>query len=131
MAFGLIFLIFSVMTYWLYAKDKTAAKLGTWRVSEKSLHIAALCFGWPGALIAQERLRHKTKKQSFRALFWFTVCVNVGMVVWLHSPHGNSLLRGGAHSVENIVISSVPHEAFVSGVLFLTKFHPMGGTWFH
>lgn len=56
-----LFLFSSVTAYVLYAKDKAAAKAGAWRVSENTLHLVAVLFGWPGALVAQERLRHKTK----------------------------------------------------------------------
>ena len=37
--------------------------------------------GWPGALIAQEKLRHKTRKQSFRIVFGLTVLFNGVMLV--------------------------------------------------
>ncbi|MEJ1377111.1 MAG: DUF1294 domain-containing protein, partial [Candidatus Sedimenticola sp. (ex Thyasira tokunagai)] len=56
--------------------------------------------GWPGALIAQQKLRHKSKKQPFRVVYWFTVAANCGALVWLLSPGGaltiRSLLSGGA-----------------------------------
>jgi hypothetical protein len=32
--------------------------------------------GWPGALLAQQFLRHKSVKAEFRAAFWLTVAVN-------------------------------------------------------
>nr|WP_237416577.1 MULTISPECIES: DUF1294 domain-containing protein [Halomonas] len=112
--------------YFLYAKDKAAAKVGSWRVPENALHVVALLFGWPGALIAQERLRHKTKKQSFRVFFWLTVLVNLGGVAWLHSPQGNSLLREGVHQFENFAVSNLPHRVSDSTVLFFTDFRNKG-----
>ena len=45
---------------------------------EAALHLLSLCCGWPGALYAQQLLRHKTVKVSFRVGFWFTVVLNVG-----------------------------------------------------
>lgn len=121
-ALSVVFVIASTVTYWLYAKDKAAAILGAWRIPENSLHAAALLFGWPGALIAQERLRHKTKKPSFRALFWCTVLVNMGAVIWFHSPQGNRMLRQGAYQLENVAISRLPHKGSVSAIQFLFKF---------
>lgn len=90
MAFGgvlpiLILLIFvgmSVVTYVIYWWDKSAARKGKWRTPESTLHILAVAGGWPGALIAQQTLRHKTQKQSFRWVFWLTVLVNVGVFIW-------------------------------------------------
>lgn len=120
--FSALFLFASLITYYLYAKDKAAAIVGSWRVPENTLHTAALIFGWPGALIAQERLRHKTKKQSFRNFFWFTVLINLCGIAWLHSPQGNNQLRAGAHQIENLVISHVPYPAAASTTLYLTKF---------
>lgn len=123
------FAVSSTVAYWLYAKDKAAAKSGAWRVPENNLHIVALLFGWPGALFAQKRLRHKTKKQSFRARFWFTVVVNISVVGWLHGPQGNSLLRQSVYQLENIVISNVPHNGSVSTVLLLTRFRDKVALW--
>jgi uncharacterized membrane protein YsdA (DUF1294 family)/cold shock CspA family protein len=82
----------SLVTMVFYAVDKSAAVAGRWRVSESTLHIFSLVGGWPGALIAQQLLRHKTSKASFVAVFWFTVFVNVcAFVAWhaglLPFPH--------------------------------------------
>jgi len=52
-----------------YGLDKRAAERGNWRVSETILILLGLAGGWPGALIAQETFRHKTRKISFRTLF--------------------------------------------------------------
>ncbi|MHA7880627.1 MAG: DUF1294 domain-containing protein [Saccharospirillum sp.] len=41
-------LLVSVVAYTLYAKDKIAARAGSWRVPENSLHMAGLLFGWLG-----------------------------------------------------------------------------------
>ena len=41
--------------------------------------------GWPGALLAQQVLRHKTSKTSFIAVFWLTILVNVVGFVALHA----------------------------------------------
>ncbi len=83
----------SILTYLVYAADKSAAKKGTWRTQESTLHLFALAGGWPGALIAQQILRHKSKKESFRFVFWITVVVNCGVFVWLFSTSGSVLLN--------------------------------------
>ncbi|MGQ9425860.1 DUF1294 domain-containing protein [Gilvimarinus sp. F26214L] len=122
LALGAIIALASMVAYVLYAKDKAAARTGSWRVPERTLHLAGLFFGWPGALLAQERLRHKTQKRRFRVVFWACVLVNVGVVGWLHSPEGNAQLRDGARQIERLTLSSLSHEAAVATVTFLTRF---------
>jgi uncharacterized membrane protein YsdA (DUF1294 family)/cold shock CspA family protein len=72
----------------MYYFDKTAARRGGQRTPENMLHLASLLGGWPGALLAQQRFRHKTAKRSFQMVFWATVVINLGLVGWL--------LRSGA-----------------------------------
>ncbi len=56
-------------------------KLVKWRIPEKQLHAVALLGGWPGALLAQQLLRHKTQKASFQGIFWLIVALH--QVYWL------------------------------------------------
>lgn len=84
--------VISVLTFALYAHDKSAARAGRWRTPEQTLHLLALAGGWPGALIAQQLLRHKSSKASFRGVFWVTVAANVALVLWLASARGAALL---------------------------------------
>ena len=69
--------IASVVCFIVYALDKSAARAGRWRIAERTLLMLGLCCGWPGAIVAQHWLRHKSAKPSFRRLFWVTVAVNV------------------------------------------------------
>jgi hypothetical protein len=41
--------------------------------------------GWPGALVAQTTLRHKSRKTSFRIVFWATVAMNCAGLFWAYS----------------------------------------------
>lgn len=81
----------SVITFIAYALDKSAAARGNWRTPESTLHGLSLAGGWPGALLAQQFLRHKTTKAEFRRVFWGTVAINVIAFVALYSPVGRSL----------------------------------------
>ena len=76
----------SAITFVAYALDKSAATSGAWRTPENTLHMLAIAGGWPGALLAQQFLRHKSTKQPFRQVFWATVLLNVGALVFLASP---------------------------------------------
>ena len=87
---GLYYLAASVLCFALYAWDKGAARRGGRRTPEATLHLWSLLGGWPGALLAQQYLRHKSVKQAFRSTFWLTVLANVGGLVWLASPTGQA-----------------------------------------
>jgi len=67
----------SFVTFVAYALDKRAAASAGWRLSESSLLALGLACGWPGAILAQQLVRHKTVKMSFQVVFWITVVVNV------------------------------------------------------
>ncbi len=67
----------------LYAIDKRAAMRGHRRIPEKRLHLFELLCGWPGALLAQQLFRHKTRKGSFRSIFWLCVLLNMSALAWL------------------------------------------------
>lgn len=79
------YLVMSIVTYIVYATDKSAARGNQRRTPEKTLHLLALACGWPGAMLAQQRLRHKSKKEAFRGVFWLTVAANCGALAWLLS----------------------------------------------
>lgn len=62
----------SVLTFVAYGYDKQAARSGRWRVPERTLHALTLIGGTFGAFAGQQAFRHKTRKTSFRIVFWFT-----------------------------------------------------------
>lgn len=78
-----LYLLLSAVTLLVYALDKSAARRRQWRIPENLLHLLALLGGWPGALVAQRLLRHKTQKTSFRAVFWMTITANCAVLAWL------------------------------------------------
>ena len=80
-----VYVVVSLITFLAYARDKSAAQQNTWRTSESTLHLLALAGGWPGALLAQQYIRHKSAKLEFRIVFWATVILNVVGLVLLCS----------------------------------------------
>ena len=82
----LVYACMSVATYSAYAKDKSAAQNGYWRTSEETLIMLGLACGWPGALLAQRILRHKSSKPSFQAVYWVSVgfnCLALAALAWI------------------------------------------------
>jgi uncharacterized membrane protein YsdA (DUF1294 family) len=61
---------------------------------KSTLHGLSLLGGWPGAMIAQQTLRHKSSKESFRAVFWITVVLNCCVFLWMFTSSGSSFLAG-------------------------------------
>ncbi|MFB9289569.1 DUF1294 domain-containing protein [Pseudoduganella plicata] len=73
----------NLATYIAYARDKSAARQGRRRTPENTLLLLGLLGGWPAAFVAQQRLRHKTAKTSFRFRFWLTAVVNLAAAAFL------------------------------------------------
>lgn len=73
----------SLITFFVYALDKRAARDNRRRISEKALHLASLFGGWPGAALAQRLLRHKSQKAAFRRLYRLTVLANCSFIALL------------------------------------------------
>jgi uncharacterized membrane protein YsdA (DUF1294 family) len=92
--FAALYVVASVACFGAYAADKSAAVAGRWRVAESTLLLLGLVGGWPGAVLAQQVLRHKARKASFQWAFWGTVALNVVAFVAASSPLASALLRG-------------------------------------
>ncbi|CAM3884274.1 hypothetical protein CCOS865_02988 [Pseudomonas reidholzensis] len=80
--------LLSLISLLLYWQDKQQARAQAWRTPEKVLHASELCGGWPGALLAQQLFRHKTRKVSFQLTFWGIVALH--QLFWV-----DHLLLGG------------------------------------
>lgn len=87
---ALAYLLVSVVSFCQYWLDKQSAQKSRWRTPENTLHIAELAGGWPGALIAQQVFRHKTRKPSYQLVFWAIVLLH--QVFWL-----DRLMLGGRY----------------------------------
>jgi uncharacterized membrane protein YsdA (DUF1294 family) len=78
----------SLVSLALYGYDKRQAKRNGWRVSERTLHLAALAGGWPGGLVAQQLFKHKRQKRPFMRVFFAIVALHgaalgaAGYLIW-------------------------------------------------
>ena len=86
------YLLASVLAFVAYAIDKSAAKNNRWRTKESTLHLFGIVGGWPGALLAQKKFRHKSKKEEFKTVFWATVIINCFALGWLLTKSGSAFL---------------------------------------
>jgi len=93
---GAAYLGMSVVCAGFYWHDKVSARHGEWRTSEGALIFMGTMCGWPGAVVAQQLLRHKTKKPSFRVMHWFSVGLNLAILIILGTPLLRTLI--GARS---------------------------------
>lgn len=59
-------LVINLYTFALYGLDKSKAKAGKWRISEKQLLLAAFLGGSAGALMGMKTFRHKTQHNQFK-----------------------------------------------------------------
>lgn len=88
----ILYPVMGLLTFALYAKDKSRAKRGDWRISERTLHLCELAGGWLGGFIAQKKLRHKSTKSSYQAVFWTIVILHLAFWVdWLF--FGGTVMR--------------------------------------
>ncbi len=76
----------SALSFALYAVDKAAAIDRRDRIPESLLLWLGLAGGWPGAIVAQQVLRHKTAKRTFRLRFWLSVVANAALFAWFALP---------------------------------------------
>lgn len=85
MLVGAVYLGFSIASVIAYAVDKSAARRRRRRIPERMLLLLGLMGGWPGTIVAQRTLRHKTRKKPFQTVFWLTVVLNIAGLVALQA----------------------------------------------
>jgi uncharacterized membrane protein YsdA (DUF1294 family) len=73
-----LYIVFiNIVTFFVYYYDKSQAERGGWRISEKTLHILAFIGGSLGAFLGMKKFRHKTKKSSFKVIFWLIITIQI------------------------------------------------------
>lgn len=96
-----IYGILSAITFANYALDKSAAQKGRWRTAESQLHLLSLIGGWPGAVLAQKVLRHKSVKKAFQSVFYATVIINCAALAWLISSQSGTEFMNAIAGIAN------------------------------
>lgn len=76
-----ILILMNLLSFALMAYDKHCAKKGKWRVPEKTLFLAAACFGGLGGVLGMTLCRHKTKHWYFRVFFPVFLVIQIVLLV--------------------------------------------------
>ncbi len=82
MALEIYLLVINLLTFFLYWKDKRAARYSADRTPEYVLLLAGFAGGTVAAFVAQRVLRHKNRKQMFQLKFWSLTLVQIGLMIW-------------------------------------------------
>ena len=80
---GIALAALNLVSFGLMAYDKRCAKAGKWRVPEKTLFIAAACFGALGGVLGMFLCRHKTKHWYFKVFFPVLLAVQIVILTLL------------------------------------------------
>ena len=75
--------VINIVAFILMYEDKRRARKNLWRISERTLFVAALLGGSFGGLCGMYFFRHKTKHWQFRIGFPVILCVQVAVAVWV------------------------------------------------
>ena len=81
-----ILAILNLISFGLMAYDKRCARDGKRRVPEKTLFLAAACFGGLGGVLGMQLCRHKTKHWYFNVFFPLLLVVQIALLAggyWL------------------------------------------------
>ena len=79
-AFLLVVNLFTILRFW---QDKQRAVAGERRISEADLLGLAAFGGSPGALLARQIFRHKTRKQPFSTYLLLIAALQAGAMIGL------------------------------------------------
>ena len=71
----------NIVSFCLMAYDKRCAKQGKWRVPERTLFLAAACFGGLGGVLGMQLLRHKTQHWYFAVFFPLFLVIQIAALI--------------------------------------------------
>lgn len=74
--------IINAAAFAAFALDKRAAGRRAERVPERRLLMLAAAGGSPAALVAQQMLRHKSRKEPFRTRLWTIVLAQAAVLAF-------------------------------------------------
>ena len=85
--FTLYVIIINIIGFLVMFLDKTKAKNGDYRISEKTIFIISLLFGAVGVYIGMYKFRHKTKHLLFNIGIPVLIIINVLSIYYILSKN--------------------------------------------
>ena len=79
--------LINILGFFIMKIDKTKAKHGKYRISEKAIFIIALLFGSVGIYIGMYKFRHKTKHLSFTVGIPVLILINIFTIYYIFSKN--------------------------------------------
>ena len=74
--------VVNLVSFVLMGVDKRRARRGKWRIPERTLFLAAACFGALGGTLGMFCFHHKTKHWYFRIGFPALLMAQVVLILW-------------------------------------------------
>ncbi len=100
---GFYLVAVNIAAYWAFVFDKTKARAGVRRTPESTLLRYALMGGSVGAIAAQQIIRHKTRKEPFRAQLWAIAAMQVLLIVGF----GMAVFVLGVDTVQQWIVGQI------------------------
>ncbi len=76
-----VLVILNLISFGLMAYDKRCAKAGKRRIPERTLFLAAACFGGLGGVLGMQLCRHKTKHWYFAVFFPLMLVAQIALLI--------------------------------------------------
>ena len=86
-AVSIALIVLNLISFFLMAHDKRRARAGGRRVPEKTLFLAAACFGGLGGVLGMTLCRHKTRHWYFRVFFPLLLIVQIALLIFVFARY--------------------------------------------
>ncbi len=80
---ALYFLFINTVSVILCVADKLKAKVGGWRIPEKTLFVASFIGGGVGMYVAMKLIRHKTQHKRFMIGLPVIILIQCALLLWI------------------------------------------------
>ena len=81
--FALFLMIWNLVVFFVYGREKGKARKGSYRISEKTLLMMTYVGGGLGAWAGGTHFRHKTQKKYFQLAWAVGVLIDALLIYWM------------------------------------------------